>query len=53
MLVDVVILGKLGGRSQRTRQNMEPSTKTGSQQDQKEEFQGCLMLQKELRELNE
>jgi hypothetical protein len=50
VLVDVVVPGKLGG-SQRSRQNMEQSIKTGSQQDQMEEFHGCPMLHKELQEL--
>jgi hypothetical protein len=52
VLADVVVPGKLGGRSQRSRQNMEGSKKTGSQQDQMEEFHRCPMHQKELQELN-
>jgi hypothetical protein len=51
VLVDVVVSGTLGGRSQRNRKNMERSKKTDSQQDQMEEFHGCPMLQKELQEL--
>jgi hypothetical protein len=42
-----------GGERQRSRQHIERSKKTGSQQDQMEEFHGCPMLQKELREMNE
>jgi hypothetical protein len=38
VLVHVVVPGTLAGRSQRSRQNMERSEKTGSQQDQMEEF---------------
>jgi hypothetical protein len=48
VLADVVVPAKLEGRSQRSRQNMEQSKKTGRQQDQMEEFHGCPMLQKEL-----
>jgi hypothetical protein len=46
VLIDVVVPGKLGGRNQRNGQ------KTGSQQEQMEEFHTCPMLQKELQELN-
>jgi hypothetical protein len=54
VLVDVVVPGELGGRQWRKKpekQAKHGSTKPGSQQDQMEEFHGCLMLEKELQEL--
>jgi hypothetical protein len=42
-----------GGGSKRSVQKTERSIKTGSEQDQMQEFHGCPMLQKELQELSQ